>query len=158
MLQRYFRSAEGRRLKEMLSPEMVRRSLHAYQVGLDIQDRVNEYTLFQGTLVRRQAQVFRGATSKVSAVMALFAQLARTSVAVAGAFGVLVYLHQHRRIEVEGWLGSQLSGSLARMPRLDGPIWVALTLSYVYLLWLIIKVRRRLREREAGSHDRVAAV
>jgi ubiquinone biosynthesis protein len=158
MLQRYFRSAEGRRLREMFSTEMVRRSLNAYQVGLDIQDRVNDYTLFQGTLVRRQAQVFRGATSKVAAVMALFTQLARTAVAVAGAFGVVLYLHQHRQLEVERWLGPQISASLARVPRLDGPIWLALLLSYVYLLWLIIKVKKRLREREAGSHDRVAAV
>jgi ubiquinone biosynthesis protein len=158
MLQRYFRSAERRRLREMIGPEMVRRSLNAYQVGLDIQDRVNEYTLFQGTLVRRHAQVFRGATSKVAAVMALFAQLARTAVAVAGAFGVILYLHQHRRIAVERWLGPQLSESLGRVPRLDAAIWVGLTLSYVYLLWLIVKVRRRLREKDAGSHDRVAAV
>ncbi|MEO8074834.1 MAG: AarF/ABC1/UbiB kinase family protein [Acidobacteriota bacterium] len=158
MLQRYFRSAEGRRLKEMLSPEMVRRSLHAYQVSLDIQDRINDYTLFQGTLVRRQAQVFRGATSKVAAVMALAAQLARTAVAVVGGFGMMLYLHQHRRIEVERWLGPQISGALARVPPLDGLIWVALGLSYVYLLWLLFKVRKRLREREAGSHDRVATV
>jgi ubiquinone biosynthesis protein len=158
MLQRYFRSAERRRLREMIGPEMVRRSLNAYQVGLDIQDRVNEYTLFQGTLVRRHAQVFRGATSKVAAVMALFAQLARTAVAVAGAFGLILYLHQHRRIAVERWLGPQLSESLARVPRLDAAIWVGLALSYVYLLWLIVKVRRRLREKDAGSHDRVATV
>jgi ubiquinone biosynthesis protein len=158
MLQRYFRSAERRRLREMIGPEMVRRSLNAYQVGLDIQDRVNEYTLFQGTLVRRHAQVFRGATSKVAAVMALVAQLARTAVAVAGAFGLILYLHQHRRITVERWLGPQLSESLARVPRLDAAIWVGLALSYVYLLWLIVKVRRRLREKDAGSHDRVATV
>jgi ubiquinone biosynthesis protein len=158
MLQRYFRSAERRRLREMIGPEMVRRSLNAYQVGLDIQDRVNEYTLFQGTLVRRHAQVFRGATSKVAAVMALFAQLARTAVAVGGAFGLILYLHQHERITVERWLGPQLSESLARVPRLDAAIWVGLALSYVYLLWLIVKVRRRLREKDAGSHDRVATV
>jgi ubiquinone biosynthesis protein len=158
MLQRYFRSAERRRLREMIGPEMLRRSLNAYQVSLDIQDRVNEYTLFQGTLVRRHAQVFRGATSKVAAVMALFAQLVRTAVAVAGAFGVLLYLHQHRRFEVEEWLGPQLSQSLAHVPHLDGPVWVALILSYLYLLWLIVKVRKRLRERDARHHDRVATV
>jgi ubiquinone biosynthesis protein len=158
MLQRYFRSAERRRLREMIGPEMVRRSLNAYQVGLDIQDRVNEYTLFQGTLVRRHAQVFRGATTKVAAVMALFAQLARTAVAVAGAFGVILYLHQHQRITVERWLGPQLSESLARVPRLDAPIWVGLAVSYLYLLWLIVKVRRRLHEKDARSHDRVATV
>lgn len=158
MLQRYFRSAERRRLKEMIGPEMVRRSINAYGVGLDIQDRVNEYTLFQGTLVRRHAQVFRGATSKVAAVMALFAQLVWTAVAVTGAFGILLYLHQHDRLAVEGWLGPQLSLSLAHLPRLDRAIWLILVLSYVYLLWLIIKVRRRLRERDARGHDRVAAV
>ncbi len=158
MLGRYFQGAERRRLKAMLGPEMVRRSLNAYALGLDIQDRVNEYTLFQGTLVRRHAQVFRGATGKLAAVMALFAQLIRTAFAVAGAFGVLLFFHQHERLAVAPLLGPQLSGLLARVPHLDRGVWIVLTASYAYLLLLIVKVRKRLRERERSTHDRVAAV
>lgn len=158
MLQRYFRAAEQRRLKGMLGPEMVRRTLNAYAMGLDIQDRVNEYTLFQGTLVRRHAQVFRGATTKVAAVMALIAQLIRTAFVVAGAFGVLLLFYQQDRTAVEEWLGPQLSRSLARLPHVDRPVWLVLALGYMYLVWLIVKVRKRLHERDARHHDRVAAV
>ena len=158
MLQRYFRAAERRRLKAMLGSEMVRRSLNAYATSLDIQDRVNDYTLFQGTLVRRHAQVFRGATGKVAAVMALFAQLIRTAFIVTGTFGGLLFLHQRDRLAVEPWLGPQLSRLLAHVPRLDPAVWLVLGASYVYLLWLIVKARKRLRERDARTHDRVAAV
>ena len=145
-------------MKAMLGLEMVRRSLNAYAQGLDIQDRVNEYTLFQGTLVRRHAQVFRGATTKVAAVMALFAQLIRTAFVIAGAFGILLAFYQRDRLAVETWLGPQLSRGLARVPHLDGPVWLVLALLYVYLVWLLVKVRKRLHERDARHHDRVAAV
>lgn len=158
MLQRYFQAAERRRMKGMLGVEMIRRSLNAYAQGLDIQDRVNEYTLFQGTLVRRHAQVFRGATTKVAAVMALFAQLIRTAFVIAGAFGILLVFYQQDALAVEAWLGPQLSRGLARVPHLDRPVWLVLALVYLYLVWLIVKVRKRLHERDARHHDRVATV
>ena len=158
MLQRYFHASERRRLKAMLGPEMVRRSLNAYSMGLDIQERVNEYTLFQGTLVRRHAQVFRGATTKVAAVMALFAQLIRTAIVIVGAFGVLLLFYQNDPSAVQAWLGPQLTRALGRLPQLDRPVWVVLALCYVYLVYLIVKVRKRLHERDARNHDRVAAV
>lgn len=158
MLQRYFRAAERRRYKEMLGPELVRRSLNAYGMGLDIQERINEYTLFQGMLVRRQAQVFRGATSKVSAVMGLVVQLVWTAVAVCGAAGLLVYLHQRHGVAVDPWLGTQLAGVLSRTPRFDARVWLLAAAGYAYLLVLLFRVRKRLRQRDVRDNGRVAAV
>ena len=60
MLQRYFRRAERRRLTALRAPDMLRRLVASQTGWLDIQERVNDYTLFQGTLVRRHAQVLRG--------------------------------------------------------------------------------------------------
>lgn len=158
MLQKYFRAAERRQLKGLLGVEMLRRSLGSYATALDIQDRVNEYTVFQGTLVRRHAQVFRGATSKVSAVLQLIVQLVWTVIAVVGAAGVLVFLSQYDRVAVDRWLGAQLSGWLARVPPLDRAVWIVVAVLYTHLVWMLIKLRRRLRQRDVRAHDRVAAV
>lgn len=158
MLQRYFGAAERRRHKEMLGPELVRRSLHAYGMGLDIQERINQYTLFQGTLVRRHAQVFRGATSKLSAVMSLAVQLLWTAIAAGGAAGLLLYLHQRHGVSVDPWLGPQLARVLSRTAVLDARLWLFAAAAYVYVLLLLFRVRKRLRQRDVGSHDRVAAV
>ncbi len=158
MLQRYFAAAERRRYKEMIGPELVRRSLNAYGLGLDIQERINEYTLFQGTLVRRHAQVFRGATGKVAAVMSLVVQLVWTAIAAGGLGGLLIYLHQRRGVAVNPWLGPQLSAVLSRTPPLDDRIWLLVAAAYIYVLLLLFRVRKRLRQRDTRNHDRVAAV
>jgi hypothetical protein len=158
MLQRYFRNAERRRLQAIVSPAMARRSLSAFASALDIQDRVNDYTLFQGTLVRRHAQVFRGATSKVAAVFGALVDLVRTGTVVAGAFALLAYLHQQHQVAADRWLGPQLARVMERVPPLDPELWIVVLVAYTYLVVLLLRLRRRLRERDARSHDRVAAV
>jgi ubiquinone biosynthesis protein len=158
MLQRYFRNAERRRLERIASVEMVRRSMSAYATALDIQDRVNDYTLFQGTLVRRHAQVFRGATSKVAAVFGTIVDVVRTATVIAGVLALLTYLHQHHRVATDRWLGPQISGLLERVPMLDPTAWLVVMAAYVYVIALLVRLHRRLHERDARNQDRVAAV
>jgi ubiquinone biosynthesis protein len=158
MLQRYFRNAERRRLERILSSEMARRSVAAYATALDIQDRVNDYTLFQGTLVRRHAQVFRGATSKVAAVFRTVVILGRTAAVVAGAIALLTYLHQHHGVAADSWLGPQLAGLMDAVPRLDTGAWMAVFAAYAYVIYQLVRLHRRLLERDARSNDSVATV
>ncbi len=70
LLQKYFAKAEIRALNALIGPPLIRRTLSGYLTTLEIQDRVNEYTMFQGALVRRHAQVFKGATNKAAAIFA----------------------------------------------------------------------------------------
>jgi ubiquinone biosynthesis protein len=158
MLQRYFRRAERRRLSALRVPEMIRRLVAAQTVSLDIQERVNEYTLFQGTLVRRQAQVLRGAVSKGSAIWRFLAQLVWTAVIASGLVGGLAFLRQHRGVLPGRWLGPQMGAWVERMPFLDGAAWLLTALAYAYLVWTLVKLRRRLRQGDRGTHERVAAV
>jgi ubiquinone biosynthesis protein len=158
MLQRYFRRAERRRLSALRAPEMVRRLVASQTAWLDIQDRLHEYTLFQGTLVRRHAQVLRGATSKVTAVWRFAAQITWAAVILAGAVGALAYLRQHRGMSVARWLGPQMAGWLERVPTLDSAVWMLTGLAYAYLVWTLVRLRRRLRQGDRGTHERVAAV
>ena len=157
-LQRYFQRAEERRLQALLTPALARRTLASYGTALDIQDRVSEYTLFQGTLVRRHAQVFRGATNKVAAVFSTAVEFVWAVLAVAGAFGVLVYLEQHHRAWTARWLAPQVATWLDAAPPLAGQIWLVLAVAYVFVVLKLSNLLRRLREKDARPHERVAAV
>jgi ubiquinone biosynthesis protein len=158
MLQQYFARAERRRLRALLKAGLPLRILSGYDTQLNIQDRVGEYTLFQGELVRRHAQVFRGSISKVSAVMRAVVQLFGAAVALAGVAGAIVFADQHYGLPAPGVLGPQLTGWIRRIPVLDPSVWITLLLVYTYFVATLLKLRNRLRHREAGSHEKVAAV
>jgi ubiquinone biosynthesis protein len=158
MLQRYFERAERRKLKAMLNPALPLHALSSYHTQLGIQERLSEYTLFQSALVRRHAQVFRGSISKVSAVMRAIVQLLWGGVALAGVAGAVVFLDQRFGFPALDWFGPQLTGFIRQVPTIDGGLWFLLALVYAYFLVTVVRLRRRLRDRDAGSHERVAAV
>jgi ubiquinone biosynthesis protein len=158
MLQQYFERAERRRLRALLNAGFPLRVLSGYDTQLNIQDRVSEYTLFQGELVRRHAQVFRGSISKISAVMRAIVQLLWAAIALAGVAGAIVFADQHYGLPVLDWFGPQLAGWIRRIPVLDAGVWVILLLGYGYFVATLVKLRSRLRHRDAGTHEKVAAV
>lgn len=158
MLQQYFERAERRRLRALLNAGFPLRVLSGYDTQLNIQNRVSEYTLFQGELVRRHAQVFRGSISKISAVMRAIVQLLWAAIALAGVAGAIVFADQHYGLPVLDWFGPQLAGWIRRIPVLDAGVWVMLLLGYSYFVATLVKLRSRLRHRDAGTHEKVAAV
>jgi ubiquinone biosynthesis protein len=158
MLQQYFERAEQRRLRRLLHVGFPLRMLSGYDTQLDIQGRVSEYTLFQGELVRRHAQVFRGSISKISAVMRAIVQLFGAAIVLVGILGAIVLADQRYGLPTAGLLGPQLTGWIRRLPVLDASVWVALLLVYAYFVATLLRLRSRLRHRDAGSHEKVAAV
>jgi ubiquinone biosynthesis protein len=158
MLQSYFEHAERRRLRAMVKTTLPLQVLGSYDTQLRIQERLNEYTLFQSTLVRRHAQVFRGSMSKISAVARAIVQLLSALITLTGVIGAVVFVDQHVRLEVVDWMGPQISGWLRGMPTLDFSVWIVLVVAYVYFFATLVKLRRRLRFRDAGVHEKVAAV
>jgi ubiquinone biosynthesis protein len=126
LLQRFFERSESRNLRAVMGTPLVRRTLNSYVTALDIQDRVNEYTMFQGALVRRHAQVFKSASNKVSAIFAaLVAQMA-VAVAMIGVLSIIVLLEQRYPDQVRPLLGPQLARLGDMVPRLDGAVWALL--------------------------------
>lgn len=158
LLQQYFEAAEARAIDALVGPQILRRSLSGYLTALDIQDRVNEYTMFQGALVRRHAQVFKGATSKVAAVFATIVGELSLLFTLAAALVLIVFLEQRYPEAVRPWIGPQLTALAARVPRLDGPIWAVVAVVVAYGAWLLFSLRRRLREKDVRAHERVATV
>lgn len=158
MLQQYFERAEQRKLRALLKSDLPFRALSGYDTQMSIQDRMSEYTLFQGELVRRHAQVFRGSVSKVSAVMRAVVQLLWAGIALAGVAGAVVFVDQHYGLPAVDWFGPQLAGWIRRIPVLDRGVWVLLLVGYTYFVATFLKLRSRLRYRDAGTHEKVAAV
>jgi hypothetical protein len=158
MLQQYFERAEQRKLRAMMKADLPLRAISSFETQLNIQERLNEYTMFQAELVRRHAQVFRGSISKISAIMRAFVQLVWAAVIVAGAAGLVVFIDQHGGLTALDWMGPQLAGWVRRMPALDDGTWLILVLAYAYFLVTLVKLRKRLGYRDAGAHEKVAAV
>ena len=158
MLQQYFERAERRRLRALMTSALPLRVLTGYETQLNIQDRVSEYTVFQGELVRRHAQVFRGSINKASAVMHAIVQLLWMAIAAVGVAGVIVFLDQRGGVPALDWIGPQVAGWVRRLPTLDSGMWAILALGYSSFLATLLKLRRRLRSRDPGPHERVAAV
>lgn len=158
MLQQYFERAERRKLRALLTADLPFRALSSYETQLSIQDRMSEYTVFQGELVRRHAQVFRGSINKASAVLRAIVQLLWAAIAVVGVAGAIVFMVQHGGLPAIDWLGPQLSGWIRGLPSLDWGVWGLLALGYSYFLATLVRLRRRLRARDAGPHEKVAAV
>jgi len=158
LLQQYFERAEGRAITALVGPELVRRSLGSYLTGLDIQDRVNEYTMFQGALVRRHAQVFKGATNRAAAVLATVVGEVALLLGLTGVLALVVYVDQRNPGALRSWMGPQLSDLARRIPYLDDPLWLAIFVALAYAAWSLATLRRRLQQKDVRPHERVASV
>lgn len=158
LCQQYFRKAEGRALKQTFSSDTAVRLLSGLQTGLQIAERINEYTLFQGALIRRHAQVFQGATSKISNVFAMLLSQLSLLVLAHGVLILIVLLQQSYPELVEPILGAQVADVANYFPRLDPQIWIALQALDAYVFWSLRRLRRRLLDRESRAGQRGAPV
>jgi ubiquinone biosynthesis protein len=158
VLQKYLEKAERRTLRAVVGPPLLRRTLGGYMTALDIQDRLDEYTMFQGALVRRHAQVFQGATTKVAALLAALVDQLTIAVALVGALALVVFLEQRYPSWTRSIVGPQLARLADGAPRLDGALWVLIFLLLAYGYRVFFSLARRLRQKDVRSHERVAAV
>lgn len=158
ILQQYFAKAEARAINTLAGPQIVRRALGSYLTALDIQDRVNEYTMFQGALVRRHAQVFKGATNKAAAVFATIVGELALLLVIGGVIATVIFAEQRYPGVLQGVLGPQLTALARRVPHLDGPVWAGVFVLLAYAGWSLFALRRRLQQKDVRPHERVAAV
>ncbi len=158
LLQHYFDQAEARAIDAMTAPRLARRAIGSYLTALDIQDRVNEYTMFQGALVRRHAQVFQATTNKAAAVFAAILAEVAFLLGVGVAAALVVFLTQRYPDRMAPWLGPQLTALVNRVPALDPAVWIVVGIVLGYSAWSMFWLRRRLREKDVRPHERVAAV
>ncbi|HUR34172.1 MAG TPA: AarF/ABC1/UbiB kinase family protein [Vicinamibacterales bacterium] len=151
MLQRHFAEAELRSVQRVFSTQMAIRTLGAYRTTLDIQERLGEYTLFQGNIVRRHAQLLEGATNKFARFMAsMVMSLALAGLLLDGLAG-LVFLAQRRPETARLVFGASGAWVVDHTPRMGTPVWLAVMIAIAFFSIRLGRAAVRLREREAGG-------
>jgi ubiquinone biosynthesis protein len=155
---RYFRRANRRSLEGLVGPEMVGRALGSVRTAMDIQERINEYTMFQGSLIRRHAQVFQGATNKFADTFAALVGTLAIATVIPGVILILILLEQRQPGLMDRLLGEQLAGLVARVPRVEARVAGLLLLADAYFVTIFVRLKQRLRQKDVRAHERVAPV
>jgi ubiquinone biosynthesis protein len=156
--ERYFRRANGRSLSQMVGPTLFARTLGSIRTAMDIQDRINEYTMFQSSLIRRHAQVFQGATNKFADTFAAFVGVLAVAILIPGILLVAVLLGQRDPGLTEKVFGAQVMDLIRRMPAFDARVATVLLLADLYFFAIFQRLKNRLRQKDVRQHERVAAV
>ena len=155
---RHFRRANRRSLAELAGPGLYTRALGSVRTAMDIQERINEYTMFQGSLIRRHAQVFQGATNKFADTIAALVGVVALATLVPGVLLVAIFLDQRFPGAMGRVLGTQVMALLAQAPRLDGRVVLALLVADAYFFVIFGRLKGRLRQKDVRGHERVAPV
>jgi hypothetical protein len=137
---------------------MVGRALGSVRTAMDIQERINEYTMFQGSLIRRHAQVFQGATNKFADTFAALVGTLAIATVIPGVILILILLEQRQPGLMDRLLGEQLAGLVARVPRVEARVAGLLLLADAYFVTIFVRLKQRLRQKDVRAHERVAPV
>jgi ubiquinone biosynthesis protein len=155
---RYFRKADRRALAATLGRPLVTRTLAGVSRALDLQERLSEYSLFQGGIIRRHAQVFQGATDKLSELVAMLLGQCVLLLGIAAAFLVAIIIEQRAPGSLHALLGRQVSALVTRMTSLDAPLsWGLLALDAL-TCWALLRLRRRFLEKDVRLPTTQASV
>ncbi len=124
-LKTYFRHARIREDMDKLS-RLQSRLASAVASLHQVPKRTDEYALFKETLLRRQAQVVHGSTSKINAVIAAVLGMASFFVFLANAFLAFVFCQRYLDVRLEVLIGPQLARFANLVPDMHMGFWVFL--------------------------------
>jgi ubiquinone biosynthesis protein len=154
---RYFDEANRRSLAAFVGSGATERALSSVRTSIEIQDRVDEYTMFQSALIRRHAQVFQGATNKFADTFAALVGV----IAVVGLLpAVLVVLRGIDAVRPEivlALVGGRIAAWIADIPPLGAAASAIVVLADVWVFASLQRLKHRLRQKDVRAHERVAA-
>jgi hypothetical protein len=156
MLQQYFENAKIRSLEALFTRRMFVRAMDAYRTSYDIHDRVNEYTMFQGKLVRRHAQLFEGATDKFAAFLAAVVNTAALCLLIVEVGGLVGFLGQHHPAFFTAVGGGNLGAVLEWLPRLDYGTWLVVLGLGGFFTARLLRTGSALQRKDPRQAQRVA--
>jgi ubiquinone biosynthesis protein len=153
LMRSFFRRSVRRDRKWMQRPEGVREYLFNLLDLVKIPQQLSENSMFQGWILRRQAQSFRGSTSKLALFFSVLCGRGAVLVMIALVYFFLVFLRQHYPSAVpalaERWLGEEIDA----FPHLTYLAWV-LTLMVVLNLGLTLaSLNRRFARKERATQS-----
>jgi len=152
-LHAYLRKAELRRVRNTTRNRMLPRLVRGVTTLLDVLEIAHEQGLYQGSLIRRQAQVFERTTSKFAYLFAFL--LGQTAVIeiLAGILFLTAYFYQHHPDWIRPWVGDRLSALAQSLPMLEERAWIGILIVDTYFVWAAAKLRRQFLEKDIRNRD-----
>ena len=143
---RYFRRENERAAQALVGRDTYSRVVGGIRSAMEIQDRIGEFTLFQGSMIRRNARVFQAATNKVADAIAAFVSVVAAVVLAIGLVLLAILLYQRLPGVTRTILGGQISALVARvLPARRAAVHRP-------------DVRRRIRVRDGAQASRTATL
>jgi ubiquinone biosynthesis protein len=145
----YFKKAERRALRPLGRRRTLVQFLGNLAHANEIPQAYYEYQLFTNTIRRRQAQVFQGATSKLSHFFSVLCGRLAIGLLLAAFFNLLVFLHQHHPTWVAPIMRGLLLQTANSFPRLEAQVWWLILGLDFYFCYMFARLKQRFAEREA---------
>ena len=137
---------------------MVARSLNGMKVASD-SGPGEPVTMFQGSLIRRHAQVFHVATNKFADVAASILGVIGFVVLVPLVMFIIVLLQQQYPDMIIRIMGEEFADLANTFPKFRPQLWVIIILINLYFFFSITRLKHRLRQKDTRpAHERVAAM
>ena len=142
LFRRFFAESQVRMLQNAVTPSAMVRSVS------DMVATATEYGSMIGPVIRRQALVFQGVSSKIAYLWATFFRVAKLAVVVAGLFFLYDFLLMYQPEWVSGVHHSTLTAVANRIPAFDWDIGLVVLLGFVYVYWLLGRLRKRFTQND----------
>ncbi|HEY7314084.1 MAG TPA: AarF/ABC1/UbiB kinase family protein [Gemmataceae bacterium] len=147
-LRRYLRAAE-RRNNRINVRELSDRAVITAMAALELPKLMSADSIAQQEVLRRQARVFHGSTTKTGYLLGtLYGALASAWLLV-GALLTCAFLDQHYQTPLEPMLGPQLLSVVRALPPLSYGVWVGVLLVVLYLYRRLIRLKRGVLQTDA---------
>lgn len=140
-MQKYFIKAKRRsdRKKFKALPQQIPQSMLAFR---QLPRQAEEFSLFQKSILRRQAQSIQGSTSIAGRIISvLFGSLSWLFLLI-GITAVAALVQNQVKVPLAVALGPQLSDRVAELPELGFTTWVAIALAGCYG-WLLMRRKKK---------------
>ena len=149
LVAQYLRKAERRSLRNATSRFMLPGLIRAMTTTMEVVESVYENAVYQGSVIRRQSQIFEGTTSKFAHFFAVLCGQIALGQFLAGLFFLLTFLHQHHETIIRPVMGDQLSRLVQLFPHLDYQVWIMIIILDIYLFLTTLGLQRRFEEKDA---------
>ncbi|MFN3647977.1 MAG: ABC1 kinase family protein [Armatimonadota bacterium] len=142
LVYKYQRGADRRTLNRFLSAGVSR-------LASGLINQVGELAMYQGSVLRRQAQVFEGVTTKAADVFAFITRTISRVMILGVALGIFAWVEQHDPEAVDHLTKYPVFDAIADFfPNHSHDVWVLVVVGIVVACWLLNRIARRLSQKE----------
>ncbi|HXA52036.1 MAG TPA: AarF/UbiB family protein [Candidatus Acidoferrum sp.] len=145
---RYIRRAEIRHIQRVGGWNLGPRLMKGMFTAVKVAENAYEEAVYSGSVMRRQAQVFEGTTSKFASLFsALYRQISVAQILVSMVL-IAAFLYQHAPDRITPWLGPQGVRFLQLIPYLDYQVWLLIGAIHLYFCIAAFRLGRMFAQKE----------